>query len=54
MGSIGRLGTASAEFATNSGSTLADMGTLLPSLVLRFLDALLEGIAHDVVSSVGD
>lgn len=54
MGSLGILATGSAEFALNSGSTLADMGTRLPSLILMFVDSLLNGIAGDIVSSVGD
>lgn len=52
MGSLGTLATGSAAFALDSGSTLADMGSALPSMILMFVDALLNGIAGDVVSSV--
>lgn len=52
MGSLGILATGSAEFALNSGSTLADSGTRLPSLILLFADALINGMAWDIVSSV--
>ena len=54
MGSLGILATGSAKFALDSGSTLADMGSGLPSLILMFADTLLNGIAGDVVASVGD
>ncbi|UVE94507.1 hypothetical protein [Dietzia sp. B32] len=54
MGSLGILAAGSAEFALDSGSTLADMGSRLPSLLLQFADMLFNGIAGDLVSSVGD
>ncbi|MBM7229340.1 MULTISPECIES: hypothetical protein [Dietzia] len=54
MGSLATLAAGSAEFALDSGSTLADMGTSLPSLALSFLAALLDGIAVDLVASVAD
>lgn len=54
MGSLGTLAEGSAEFALESGSTLADTATGLPSTILRFVNRLLIGMAEDVVSSVGD
>lgn len=54
MGSLGIVATGSAEFALDSGSTLADMGSALPSTILRYLDTLLNGIAGDMVASVAN
>ncbi|MCY1655854.1 MULTISPECIES: hypothetical protein [Dietzia] len=52
MGSLAEFAEGSSQFAINSGSTLVDFGTGLPSLVLMLLDAVGFGTSVDLTASV--
>ena len=53
MGSLAVFAEGSSQFALDSGSTLADALTGLPSLMLFLMDSIGFGASVDLTASVG-
>ncbi|WP_176475046.1 hypothetical protein [Dietzia natronolimnaea] len=53
MGSLGVFAEGSSQFAIDSGSTLVDFATGLPSLVLLLMDVIGFETSLDLTASVG-
>lgn len=53
-GSLGVFIDGSSQFALDSGSTLADWGTRLPSLILGIANLIGFGTSVDLTASVAD
>lgn len=51
-GSLGTLGEGSMAFASNSGSTLADMSTVLGGMGVAMIAGLFNAISENLVASV--
>ncbi|MFN3600662.1 MAG: hypothetical protein ACK4UY_04645 [Dietzia sp.] len=53
MGSLGVFAEGSSQFAINSGSTIVDVATGLPSFVLWMMDLIGIETSLDLTASVG-